>query len=87
MASNFMDRDIGSHAPCSKGAGRGCVQPPRAKVGPVTNLRRWRLTSVLGRQTWAYAGEEEEEEEAEGKEQSFAELHSLGLDTVGSISQ
>ncbi len=55
------------------------VQPAEEKVGPVTDLRRWRLTSVIGRQTWAYV---EEEEGAARGDQSFVELHSLGLDTM-----
>jgi len=46
-------------------------------VGPATDLTRWRLTSERGRQTWVYL-----EEGEEGREQSFIERHSLGLDTV-----
>lgn len=46
-------------------------------VGPVTDLSRWRLRCERGRQTWVYLEEGEEE-----REQSFIELHSLGMDTV-----
>ena len=46
-------------------------------VGPATDLTRWRLHSVKGRQTWLY-----EDGEGVKREQSFIERHSLGLDTV-----
>ena len=47
------------------------------RVGPVTDLSKWRLSSVKGRQTWVY------DEEGESKrEPTFIEMHALGLDTV-----
>ena len=55
------------------------------RVGPVTDLTRWRLTNRRGRQTWEYYDESDGKEGQEKKtrrEQNFVELHSLGLDTV-----
>lgn len=49
------------------------------KTEPVTDLSRWRLTNVEGRQTWRYV----EDEETPDREQTMLEAHSLGLDTVG----
>ena len=42
-----------------------------------TDLTKWRLKNERGRQTWWYdvSGEF-------GRDSNFAELHSLGLDTV-----
>lgn len=48
-----------------------------ARIGPVTDLSKWRLRSVKGRQTWFY------DEDGESKREStFIEMHALGLDTV-----
>uniref|UniRef100_A0A3Q2QLB8 Terpene cyclase/mutase family member n=1 Tax=Fundulus heteroclitus TaxID=8078 RepID=A0A3Q2QLB8_FUNHE len=49
------------------------------KTDPATDLSRWRLTNVEGRQTWSYL----EEDERADREQTMLEAHSLGLDTVG----
>ena len=48
-----------------------------ARVDPVTDLTRWRLTNERGRQTWTY-----DEENTSGRVSSFVEKHSLGLDLV-----
>ncbi len=53
--------------------------PTSRSIGPVTDLTKWRLYSVRGRQTWVY---EESEEEDGRRDQNFIEKHSLGLDTV-----
>ena len=53
------------------------ASPPTRPVGPVTDLTKWRLTSVRGRQTWSY-----DEEGASGREPNFIERHAVGLDTV-----
>ncbi|XP_055337256.1 lanosterol synthase-like [Paramacrobiotus metropolitanus] len=45
------------------------------KTTPATDLSRWRLTNVGGRQTWRYY----EENEELPREQTFLEKHSLGL--------
>lgn len=45
---------------------------------PVTDLSRWRLSNVEGRQTWRYI----EEADSLDRQQSMLESHSLGLDTV-----
>ncbi|XP_028991800.1 lanosterol synthase isoform X2 [Betta splendens] len=45
------------------------------KTKPATDLSRWRLTNVEGRQTWRYV------EDNPDREQSMLEAHSLGLDT------
>lgn len=50
----------------------------RRRVGPVTDLTRWRLTNERGRQTWRY----EEEAGSPGRGPNFVEKHALGLDTV-----
>ncbi|XP_078656025.1 lanosterol synthase-like [Branchiostoma floridae x Branchiostoma belcheri] len=47
------------------------------KTDPATDLSRWRLSNVGGRQTWRYFGEGETPE----REQNMVERHSLGLDT------
>eukprot|EP00058_Branchiostoma_floridae_P020672 XP_002606162.1 hypothetical protein BRAFLDRAFT_92029 [Branchiostoma floridae] len=47
------------------------------KTEPVTDLTRWRLSNVGGRQTWRYYGEGETPE----REQNMVERHALGLDT------
>ncbi|KAI2660801.1 Lanosterol synthase [Labeo rohita] len=52
------------------------------KTEPVTDLSRWRLSNVEGRQTWRYI----EEAETVDRKQSFLESHSLGLDTGEFIS-
>lgn len=49
------------------------------KTEPATDLSRWRLTNVEGRQTWRYV----EDHETPDREQTMLEAHSLGLDTVG----
>lgn len=45
---------------------------------PATDLKRWRLTNVAGRQTWRYF----EDNETPDRDQTFLEKHFLGLDTV-----
>uniref|UniRef100_A0A669C423 Terpene cyclase/mutase family member n=1 Tax=Oreochromis niloticus TaxID=8128 RepID=A0A669C423_ORENI len=49
---------------------------------PATDLSRWRLTNVEGRQTWRYL----EDQEISDREQSMLEAHSLGLDTSKFVS-
>ena len=49
------------------------------RTEPATDLSRWRLTNVEGRQTWHYV----EEQETPDREQTMLEAHSLGMDTVG----
>ncbi|XP_015232464.1 PREDICTED: lanosterol synthase [Cyprinodon variegatus] len=46
------------------------------KTDPATDLSRWRLRNVEGRQTWAYV----EDHETPDREQTMLEAHSLGLD-------
>lgn len=48
------------------------------KTTAVTDLTRWRLSNVEGRQTWKYLKDEDTEE----RKQNFLEAHSVGLDTV-----
>lgn len=50
------------------------------KTEPATDLSRWRLSNVEGRQTWRYV----EDQDAPDRPQTMLEAHSLGLDTVGS---
>ncbi|XP_063354039.1 lanosterol synthase [Pelmatolapia mariae] len=52
------------------------------KTEPATDLSRWRLTNVEGRQTWRYL----EDQEIADREQSMLEAHSLGLDTSKFVS-
>uniref|UniRef100_A0A3Q4HR07 Lanosterol synthase (2,3-oxidosqualene-lanosterol cyclase) n=1 Tax=Neolamprologus brichardi TaxID=32507 RepID=A0A3Q4HR07_NEOBR len=52
------------------------------KTEPATDLSRWRLTNVEGRQTWRYL----EDQETADREQSMLEAHSLGLDTSKFVS-
>uniref|UniRef100_A0A668VL89 Terpene cyclase/mutase family member n=1 Tax=Oreochromis aureus TaxID=47969 RepID=A0A668VL89_OREAU len=52
------------------------------KTEPATDLSRWRLTNVEGRQTWRYL----EDQEISDREQSMLEAHSLGLDTSKFVS-
>uniref|UniRef100_A0A3P8WFT5 Terpene cyclase/mutase family member n=1 Tax=Cynoglossus semilaevis TaxID=244447 RepID=A0A3P8WFT5_CYNSE len=52
------------------------------RTEPVTDLSRWRLTNVEGRQTWSYIKDEETVE----REQTMLEAHSLGLDTSQFVS-
>ena len=55
------------------------------RVGPVTDLSKWRLCcNEKGRQRWMFVEGEVEEEDLRGteREQDFIELHGLGLDTV-----
>ncbi|XP_055874418.1 lanosterol synthase-like isoform X1 [Biomphalaria glabrata] len=47
------------------------------KTKPATDLTRWRLSNVEGRQTWQYF----EKVEETPREQTLLEKHSLGLDT------
>nr|XP_006825099.1 PREDICTED: lanosterol synthase-like [Saccoglossus kowalevskii] len=47
------------------------------KTNPATDLTRWRLKNVEGRQTWYYV----EKNKKLLREQNMVELHSLGLDT------
>lgn len=46
---------------------------------PATDLTRWRLTNVDGRQTWRYL---DDKELSSAREQTVLEKHSLGLATV-----
>lgn len=48
------------------------------KTKPATDLTRWRLSNVEGRQTWQYF----EKEEDISRPQTMIEKHALGLDTV-----
>uniref|UniRef100_A0A671KPQ2 Terpene cyclase/mutase family member n=1 Tax=Sinocyclocheilus anshuiensis TaxID=1608454 RepID=A0A671KPQ2_9TELE len=48
------------------------------KTESVTDLSRWRLSNVEGRQTWRYI----EEADHVDRQQSMLESHSLGLDVV-----
>ncbi|XP_068602497.1 lanosterol synthase [Brachionichthys hirsutus] len=48
------------------------------RTDPATDLTRWRLSNVEGRQTWRYV----EDPDAPGREQTMVEAHSLGLDTT-----
>uniref|UniRef100_A0A8C9ZEV6 Terpene cyclase/mutase family member n=1 Tax=Sander lucioperca TaxID=283035 RepID=A0A8C9ZEV6_SANLU len=48
------------------------------KTEPATDLSRWRLTNVEGRQTWCYV----EDQDTPDRKQTMLEAHSLGLDTV-----
>lgn len=52
------------------------------KTEPVTELRRWRLRNVGGRQTWHYL---ESNEECEAWPQTLLDKHSLGLSTVSNL--
>ncbi|XP_047457490.1 lanosterol synthase-like [Mugil cephalus] len=47
------------------------------KTDPATDLSRWRLANVEGRQTWHYV----DEEDTPDREQTMLEAHSVGLDT------
>ncbi|KAF7658140.1 hypothetical protein LDENG_00016720 [Lucifuga dentata] len=47
------------------------------RTEPATDLSRWRLTNVEGRQTWRYV----EDQDVPDREQTMLEAHSLGLDT------
>lgn len=48
------------------------------KTEAATDLSRWRLSNVNGRQTWRYVPDGEEPDRA----QTMLEKHALGLDTV-----
>ena len=48
------------------------------KTKPATDLTRWRLRCVAGRQTWHYIADGE----IPDREQTFLEKHALGLDKV-----
>lgn len=48
------------------------------KTAPATDLSRWRLKNVEGRQTWHYL----DTSDAQKKPQSLLEKHSIGLTTV-----
>uniref|UniRef100_A0A672MKF8 Terpene cyclase/mutase family member n=1 Tax=Sinocyclocheilus grahami TaxID=75366 RepID=A0A672MKF8_SINGR len=52
------------------------------KTEPVTDLSRWRLSNVEGRQTWRYI----EEADSIDRQQNMLESHSLGLDMGEFIS-
>ena len=49
----------------------------KQKVGPATDLRKWRLVNRLGRQTWYY-----DENNQSGRDSNFIERHALGLELV-----
>jgi lanosterol synthase len=51
------------------------------KTDPATDLSRWRLSNVEGRQTWSYIADGQIPE----RPQSMLEKHLLGLDTVRRI--
>ena len=51
------------------------------KTKPATDLTRWRLSNVEGRQTWQYF----ERDDDLTREQTMLEKHSLGLDTVSNM--
>lgn len=48
------------------------------KTEPATDLSRWRLTNVEGRQTWRYV----DDQDTPDRPQTMLEAYSLGLDTV-----
>ena len=48
------------------------------KTKPVTDLTKWRLKNVEGRQTWHYL----DCDESVSREQTLLERHSIGLSTV-----
>ena len=48
------------------------------KTDPATDLTRWRLSNVEGRQCWKFV----EEGESAERDLSVLEAYSLGLDTV-----
>uniref|UniRef100_A0A3Q3K2C1 Terpene cyclase/mutase family member n=1 Tax=Monopterus albus TaxID=43700 RepID=A0A3Q3K2C1_MONAL len=52
------------------------------KTEPATDLSRWRLTNVEGRQTWHYV----EDQDTPDREQTMLEAHSLGLGTEKFVS-
>ncbi|KAF6738680.1 Lanosterol synthase [Oryzias melastigma] len=52
------------------------------KTEPATDLSRWRLTNVEGRQTWSYV----EEQDTPDREQTMREAYSLGLDISKFVS-
>ncbi|XP_067459091.1 lanosterol synthase [Thunnus thynnus] len=52
------------------------------RTEPATDLSRWRLTNVEGRQTWRYV----EDQDTPDREQTMLEAHSLGLDTTKFVS-
>ncbi|KAM7380865.1 hypothetical protein PAMP_004135 [Pampus punctatissimus] len=52
------------------------------RTEPTTDLSRWRLTNVEGRQTWRYV----EDQDTPDREQTMLEAHSLGLDTTKFVS-
>uniref|UniRef100_A0A8C2ZND7 Terpene cyclase/mutase family member n=1 Tax=Cyclopterus lumpus TaxID=8103 RepID=A0A8C2ZND7_CYCLU len=52
------------------------------KTEAATDLSRWRLSSVEGRQTWCYVGDQDPPD----REQTMLEAHSLGLDTSVFVS-
>uniref|UniRef100_H3DE43 Terpene cyclase/mutase family member n=1 Tax=Tetraodon nigroviridis TaxID=99883 RepID=H3DE43_TETNG len=52
------------------------------KTEPATDLSRWRLTNVGGRQTWRYV----DHQDTPDRPQSMLEAHSLGLDTSKFVS-
>ncbi|KAL7385423.1 hypothetical protein ABVT39_021673 [Epinephelus coioides] len=52
------------------------------KTEPATDLGRWRLANVEGRQTWRYV----EDQDTPDREQTMLEAHSLGLDTSKYVS-
>uniref|UniRef100_A0A3Q3NPX0 Terpene cyclase/mutase family member n=1 Tax=Labrus bergylta TaxID=56723 RepID=A0A3Q3NPX0_9LABR len=52
------------------------------RTEPATDLSRWRLSNVEGRQTWRYVEDQEDPE----REQTMLEAHCLGLDTSKFVS-
>uniref|UniRef100_A0A8D3CJU3 Terpene cyclase/mutase family member n=1 Tax=Scophthalmus maximus TaxID=52904 RepID=A0A8D3CJU3_SCOMX len=52
------------------------------RTEPATDLSRWRLTNMEGRQTWRYV----EEQETPDRAQTMLEAHSLGIDTNTFVS-
>lgn len=49
------------------------------KTAPATDLTRWRLKSVDGRQTWHYL---ESDKDCQNWPQTLLDKHSIGLPTV-----
>ncbi|KAK1902941.1 Germinal-center associated nuclear protein [Dissostichus eleginoides] len=93
-AQPSCDRTIGSllmslHGEnSSDGTARASGKHLRRRGGPyrtepATDLSRWRLSSVEGRQTWRYV----EDQDPPDREQTMLEAHSLGLDTSQFVSE
>ncbi|KAK5861478.1 hypothetical protein PBY51_022872 [Eleginops maclovinus] len=53
------------------------------RTEPTTDLSRWRLSNVEGRQMWRYV----DDQDTPDREQTMLEAHSLGLDTSNFVSE